>query len=118
MRARAIPALDCVALPQGVTLGVYIDDYGLSATGPGKEVVRNLSSTAKKLLLAIKGEMGAKTAFESSSSPVASELRSHHGALAGPISGSAANLGIDDAAGRPRRTAGRGKKFAVRKTAL
>ena len=51
IRINSIPALDSLVFGPGISLDVYIDDYGLSCTGSPTDVAKLLPAAAADLRL-------------------------------------------------------------------
>jgi hypothetical protein len=117
IRVYSIASLDMLCIPPQVHFKLYIDDSGLSATGSRRYIVEHLPPVVRALVSILEEGIGAKVSQDvgkrsliASSKALGRDLAQALGGLAGPLVSSAANLGVDDCVGRPRRVAGRSSK--------
>ncbi len=100
-------------LPDTVTVDLHVDDFAITCEGANDHIVRRDIRVATDLIHdMIINQLGAsislpKAAMVASSRSLAVGIREDLGGLAGPLRATAANLGVDAAAARRRRTAGK-----------
>eukprot|EP00959_Pyramimonas_sp_CCMP1952_P296478 6202218-Pyramimonas_sp.AAC.1 len=119
IRVHCAEGYDSIPLPMGTDLDVYIDDQGLSATGKSRFVVSSIVSGAKVLDQAAQQEFGCsfaldKTALVASSKAVGPQVQEQPNHLCQNCSPSTVNLGVDCAAGRALRVAGKSANMKSR----
>eukprot|EP00959_Pyramimonas_sp_CCMP1952_P170768 3568561-Pyramimonas_sp.AAC.1 len=103
---------DSLPTQPSLDLGVYIDDQGVSCTGPSRGVIRYVVDGAKALHSVVESCFGCSLALDNAAVVAPPRAKGDEASfglshLGGKFTSSAANLGVDCAAGRALRVQGR-----------